>query len=138
MDQSCHGFKKKKNSVTLLNKVSVKGKELSVDAFVPSEVHLQSASRSLGALTHEQLGARLKTCGGKSSSLNTFSHTFHYVTHDTDSDPTFNNNIPHSLHLTDRCRKLDFETYQDLRTNTRGSGDGIIVHLSWFESLTVT
>lgn len=42
--------KKKTNSVTVLNRVSVKGKELLVDT---SEVHLQSASRSLGAPAHE-------------------------------------------------------------------------------------
>lgn len=53
-------------------------------------------------------------------SLDTFSHTFHYVTHYT--DPTIDINIPHSSHLTDICRKLDFETFQDLRTNTRGRG----------------
>lgn len=69
-------------------------------------------------------------------SLNTFSHTFHYVTHYT--DPTIDINIPHSLHLTDTCRKLDFETCQDLHTNTRGSGDGVVVHMSWLVSLTVT
>lgn len=69
-------------------------------------------------------------------SLDTFSHTFHYVTHYT--DPTTDINIPHSLHLTGRCRKLDFETYPGLHTNTTGSGDGAVVHMSWLESLTVS
>lgn len=71
-------------------------------------------------------------------SLDTFSHTFNYVTRYTDSDPTIDINIPHSLHLNDRCRKLDFETYPDLHTNTRGSGDGVVVHMSWLASLTVS
>ena len=105
---------------------------------VLSQVHLQSASRSLGELAHEMLRRPIKNLCWQVMSLETFSHTFHYVTHYTDSDPTIDNNIPHSLHLTDRCRKLDFETYQDLRTNTRGSGVGVIVHLSWLESLTVS
>lgn len=69
-------------------------------------------------------------------SLNTFSHTFHYVTRYTDPDPTIDINIPHSLHLTDTCRKLDFETCQDLHTNTRGMR--FEFHMSWLASLTVS
>lgn len=34
----------------------MKGKELLVDTLAPGEVHLQSASRSLGALAHELSG----------------------------------------------------------------------------------
>lgn len=44
------------NSGTVKKSISVKDKELLVDTLAPSEVHLQSASRSLGALACELLG----------------------------------------------------------------------------------
>lgn len=69
-------------------------------------------------------------------SLNTFSHTFHYVTHYTDPDPITDINIPQALHLTDTCRKLDFEICQDLCTNTGVSEDGVGVHMSWLKGQT--
>lgn len=82
------------------------------------------------------VGRLIKILWWQVMSLNTFSHTFHYVTHYT--DPDIDINIPRFLHFTDTCRKLDFETGQDLRTNTRGSWDEFVVQMSWLASLTAT
>lgn len=77
-------FKEKENinSVTVLNKVSVKCKELLADTLAPSTVHLQSARRSLGALAQELLGVWLKSCGGKSW-VSILSHTRFTMSHTT-------------------------------------------------------
>lgn len=114
--------KVKKDSVTALNWVSNKRKELLVDASATLEC---TCRVQVAVWVHWLMRcwvSDLKTCGVMS--LNTFSHTFHYVTHYTDPDPITDINIPQALHLTDTCRKLDFEICQDLCTNTGVSEDG--------------
>lgn len=83
---------------------------------------LQSASRSLGAGAREPPGRLLSKRKKKNKSwVGIISHPRFTMSHTTQTQPL--TLIPlHSLHLTDKCRKLDFETYRGLHTNTRGGG----------------
>ena len=110
-------FKEKEHikSVTVLTEVSVKRKELLVDTLAPS-IGAPAECKSLSGCTCSWTAGRLI----KNLSPNIFSHTFHYVTHYTDPDPTIDTDNPCSLCLTDTCRKLDFERCQDLHTNMTG------------------
>ena len=115
-------FKEKEHvkSVTVLTEVSVKSKELLVDTLAPS-IGAPAEGKSLSGCTCSWTAGRMiKNLSWNDMTPNTFSHTFHYVTHYTDPDPTIDINNPRSLYLTDTCRKLDFETCQDLHTNTTG------------------
>lgn len=94
------GKQNHKNGVTVLNRLSVSFKELSVDTFGASRSALQGASRSLGALgcANEKLlrppPPQRRVTMSQSTQTQTRPTTF--------TSPRF-------LQLTDTRRKLDFE-----------------------------